>query len=172
MSGSSHQSHRVRRYEATEYAILSHQWVGQEVDYDEIIELAKMNKGERDEIRQRDGYQKILQSCEQAQKDTCQWLWVDTCCIDKRSSAELSEAINSMYQWYENAKVCYAHLHNVLDPRFPTSSDMERYPDFHGWPEWFSRGWTLQELIAPSNIQFFNTKWQNIGDKRTLAPTL
>ena len=155
--------------EATEYAILSHRWVTQEVDYDEIVELAKMVVEERDEIRQRDGYQKIVQSCKQAQKDGYQWLWVDTCCIDKRSSAELSEAINSMYRWYENAKVCYAYLHDVPDPWFPTASDNG---NFMGWPEWFSRGWTLQELIAPSNVQFLNKNWQSIGDKRTLAPTL
>ncbi|KIM64325.1 hypothetical protein SCLCIDRAFT_1213424 [Scleroderma citrinum Foug A] len=80
---------------------------------------------ERDEICQRDGYQKILQSCEQAQKDGYEWLWVDTCCINKQSSAE---------------------LHDVPDPWFPTRSDDERYQNFNGWPEWFSRGWTLQEL--------------------------
>ncbi|KIM68400.1 hypothetical protein SCLCIDRAFT_105698, partial [Scleroderma citrinum Foug A] len=158
--------------EATEYAILSHRWIGQEVDYDEMVGLAKMAVEERDEIRQRDGYQKILQSCEQAQKDGYEWLWVDTCCIDKRSSAELSEAINSMYRWYENAKVCYAYLYDVLGPSLPTVSDKERYPDSSGWPEWFSRGWTLQELIAPSDIQFLNKDWQSIGDKRMLAPTL
>ena len=158
--------------EATEYAILSHRWVGKEVDYDEIIELAKMAVEERDEIRQRGGYRKIIQSCKLAQKDGYEWLWVDTCCIDKRSSAELSEAINSMYRWYENAKVCYAYLHDVPDPWFPTANDDERYPDFRGWPEWFSRGWTLQELIAPSDVQFLNKDWQSIGDKRALAPTL
>jgi len=158
--------------EATEYAILSHRWVGHEVDYEEVVELAKMAAEERDEIRQRDGYQKIIQSCEQAQKDGYEWLWVDTCCIDKRSSAELSEAINSMYRWYENAKVCYAYLHDVPDLWFPTASNYEMYPDFSGWPEWFSRGWTLQELIAPSNVQFFNKNWRIIGDKRMLAPTL
>ncbi|KIM65064.1 hypothetical protein SCLCIDRAFT_586486 [Scleroderma citrinum Foug A] len=158
--------------EATEYVILSHRWVGQEVDYDEMIELAKMAVEERDEIRQRDGYRKILQSCERAQKDGYEWLWVDTCCIDKRSSAELSEAINSMYRWYENAVVCYAYLHDVPDPCFPTANDKERYPDFNGWPEWFSRGWTLQELIAPGNVQFLNRNWQGIGDKTMLAPTL
>ena len=158
--------------EAIEYAILSHRWVGQEVDYDEMVGLAKMAVEERDEIRQRDGYQKVLQSCEQAQKDGCEWSWVDTCCIDKRSSAELSEAINSMYRWYENAKVCYAYLHDVTDSRLPTASDDERYPTSKGWPEWFSRGWTLQELIAPSNVQFLNKDWQSIGEKWTLAPTL
>jgi len=158
--------------EVKEYVILSHRWVEQEVDYREMVKLVKMAVEERDEIRHRDGYQKILQSCEQAQKDGYKWLWVDTCCINKGSSAELSEAINSMYRWYENAQVCYAYLHDVPDPQFPTANDKERYPDFRGWPEWFSRGWTLQELIAPCNVQFFNKDWQSIGDKRTLAPSL
>ena len=102
---------------------------------------------------------------------TDEWLWVDTCCIDKRSSAELSEAINSMYRWYANAKVCYAYLHDVPGSSLPTARD-KRYFDFNGWPEWFSRGWTLQELIAPTNVQFLNKNWQTIGDKRTLAPIL
>jgi len=124
--------------ETTEYAILSHRWLAQEVDYDEMVELANIALGERDEIRRRDGYRKILQSCKQAQRDRYEWLWVDTCCIDKRSSAELSEAINSMYRWYENAKVCYAYLHDVSGSSFPTASDKERYAKFKGWPEWFS----------------------------------
>jgi len=159
--------------EVERYAILSHRWVeGKEVDYREMVKLAKMPLEERHKIRQRDGYQKILQSCEQARNDGYEWLWVDTCCIDKRSSAELSEAINSMYRWYENAKVCYAYLHDVSGSSFPTASDWERYAKFNGWPEWFSRGWTLQELIAPSNVQFFNKDWRRIGDKKTLAPTL
>ena len=158
--------------EATEYAILSHRWIGEEVDYDEIVGLPKMTVEDRNEIRQRDGYRKILDSCDQAQKDGYERLWVDTCCIDKQSSAELSEAINSMYRWYENAKVCYAYLHDLPGLSFPTARDEESHPKFSGWPEWFSRGWTLQELIAPSNVQFLNKNWQGIGDKRTLAPTL
>jgi len=156
--------------EVTKYAILSHRWIGQEVEHDEIVGLAKMDKEKRDEIRQRDGYRKILDSCKQAKKDGYEWLWVDTCCIDKRSSAELSEAINSMYLWYENAQVCYAYLHDVLDSSFPVTRNNERYPN--GWPEWFSRGWTLQEMIAPSNVQFFNKEWRAIGSKWTLAGTL
>jgi len=144
----------------------------EEVDYREMVKFAKMTVEEKDEIHHRDGYRKILQSCEQAQKDGYARLWVDTCWIDKRSSAELSEAINSMYRWYENAKVCYAYLHDVPGSSLPTVSDDKRYPDFNGWPEWFSRGWTLQELIAPSNVQFFNQDWKNISDKRKLARTL
>ncbi|KAL4068376.1 heterokaryon incompatibility protein-domain-containing protein [Scleroderma yunnanense] len=158
--------------EATDYAILSHRWIDQEVNYEEMVNLTKMDKEERDEVRQRDGYRKILNSCAQAKRDRYEWLWVDTCCIDKRSSAELSEAINSMYRWYENSRVCYAYLHDVPDSSFPTGWDNPMYSDSRGWPEWFSRGWTLQEMIAPSNVQFFNKDWQPIGDKRTLAHTL
>ena len=158
--------------EVAEYAILSHRWIEQEVDYNEVVKLAKMDEEERSEIRQRDGYQKILQSCEQAKKDGYKWLWVDTCCIDKRSSAELSEAINSMYRWYENSSICYAYLHDVHGSSFPTARNNERYPKSKGWPEWFSRGWTLQEMIAPMDLQFFNKDWHPIGDKGILAPTL
>ena len=160
--------------EKTEYAILSHRWMKEEaeVDYREMVKLAKMTMKEKEEIRQRDGYRKIVQSCEQARANGYEWLWVDTCCIDKRSSAELSESINSMYRWYEKAKMCYAYLHDVPGSSFPTATDAERYPKFNGWPEWFSRGWTLQELIAPSEVKFFNKDWQSIGKKMTLAPTL
>ena len=159
--------------ETTKYAILSHRWIDStEVDYEEMVNLTKMDKEERDEIRQRFGYKKILDSCKQAKRDGYAWLWADTCCIDKRSSAELSEAINSMYRWYENSAVCYTYLHDVPGSLFPTASDREKYAKGDGWPEWFSRGWTLQEMIAPSNVQFFNMDWQRLGDKRTLARTL
>ena len=154
--------------EVTEYAILSHRWIEQEVDYNEMAKLAKMDERERSEIRQRDGYRKIIQSCEQAKKDGYKWLWVDTCCIDKRSSAELSESINSMYRWYENSRICYVYLHDVHGSSFPIARDDAKYPKSNGWPEWFSRGWTLQEMIAPKDVQFFDKDWHPIGDKRTL----
>ena len=158
--------------EVAEYAILSHRWTEQEVDYTEVVKLAKMDEEERTEIRQRDGYRKILQSCEQAEKDGYKWLWIDTCCIDKRSSAELSEAINSMYRWYENSSICYAYLHDLPDSSFPVVGDLAKYPKSNGRPEWFSRGWTLQEMIAPRDVQFFNKDWHPIGDKRALSPVL
>ncbi|KIM59573.1 hypothetical protein SCLCIDRAFT_27271 [Scleroderma citrinum Foug A] len=140
--------------EATKYAILSHGWIGQEVEYDEIVELTKMDEEKRDKIHHRNGYRKILDGCKQAEKD----------------GAELSEAINSMYQWYENMQVCYAYLHDILGPSFPVSHNIERYAN--GWPEWFSCGWTLQEMIVPSSVQFFNKEWWAISDKRALAHTL
>ena len=137
-----------------------------------MVDLAKMDKQEQNEIRGRLGYKKIVDTCEQAEKDGYEWVWVDTCCIDKRSSAELSEAINSMYRWYANAKICYAYLHDVDGSYFPTKEDNRKYQKSNGWPECFSRGWTLQEMIAPRNLQFFNKNWQPIGDKTGLAQDL
>ncbi|KIO06376.1 hypothetical protein M404DRAFT_999034 [Pisolithus tinctorius Marx 270] len=150
-----------------DYCILSHRW-GNEVCYQEMVELANM--GNRREIRRRDGYHKILRTCEQTKNDGFKWLWVDTCCIDKQSSSELSETINSMYHWYKNSGRCYTYLHDTTF--FPTKRDDEKFKGFNGWPEWFSRGWTLQELIAPKDLQFFNKDWKCIGDKQTLASEL
>ncbi|KAI6145888.1 heterokaryon incompatibility protein-domain-containing protein, partial [Pisolithus tinctorius] len=155
----------------TRYAILSHRW-GDEVGYEEMTGLMKMEKGEREEVRQRYGYQKIIKSCEQAMKDGYQWMWIDTCCIDKRSSSELSEAINSMYRWYQNAQVCYVYLNDVNDSVFPTEANYSKFSKSNGQPEWFGRGWTLQELIAPKQVEFFNKDWAFIGNKRHIAPML
>ena len=158
--------------EAAAYVILSHRWIDHtEVDYEEIVDLVKMDRQKRNKIRGRQGYKKIVDTCKQAKEDGYEWVWIDTCCIDKRSSAELSEAINSMYQWYANARICYAYLHDV-DGSFPTKEDGEKYPKSNGRPEWFSRGWTLQEMIAARNLKFFNKNWQPIGDKKGLAQEL
>ncbi|KAI6145781.1 heterokaryon incompatibility protein-domain-containing protein [Pisolithus tinctorius] len=154
----------------TRYAILSHRW-GAEVNYEEMTGLMKMRKEERKEVRERYGYQKIIKSCEQAMKDGYEWLWIDTCCIDKRSSTELSEAINSMYRWYRNAQVCYAYLNDVDEEVFPVERNYSKFKS-NGCPEWFVRGWTLQELIAPKQLEFFNMAWVSIGNKRRLALAL
>ncbi|KAI6001702.1 heterokaryon incompatibility protein-domain-containing protein, partial [Pisolithus marmoratus] len=155
----------------TRYAILSHRW-GNEVSYKEMIGLMKMVEEEKEEVRQRDGYQKIIKSCEQAMKDGYKWLWIDTCCIDKRSSSELSEAINSMYRWYQNAQVCYAYLHDIHESQWLNMRNSFRPLENTSLPEWFTRGWTLQELIAPKQVEFFNKDWVPIGNKQHLAPML
>ncbi|KAI6022053.1 glycosyltransferase family 20-domain-containing protein [Pisolithus marmoratus] len=156
---------------STSYAILSHRW-GTEVNYGEMTGLAAMEVRKREKIKGRDGYQKIVRSCKQAEKDGYSWLWIDTCCIDKRSSAELSEAINSMYRWYRNAQRCYVYLGDVDESTFPTEQDFSKFDRSNGWPEWFSRGWTLQELIAPKEVEFFNKNWVSIGTKEDLTSTL
>ncbi|KAI6042385.1 hypothetical protein EDC04DRAFT_1000199 [Pisolithus marmoratus] len=157
--------------ETTSYAILSHRW-GVEITYKEMTGLMKMKERKRGEVRKRYGYQKIIKSCEQAMKDGHRLLWIDTCCIDKRSSSELSEAINSMYRWYQNAQVCYALLNDVDESAIPTRRDYRKFDQSNGWPEWFMRGWTLQELIAPKQVKFFNKDWVFLGNKWHLAPAL
>jgi hypothetical protein len=141
------------------YAILSHTWGEEEVNYQAITNHGSEWKA---------GYQKIKCCGERAAKDGWEYFWVDTCCIDKQSSAELSEAINSMFRWYKNAEICYVYLSDVSVPPPPHLS--------HGSTieksRWFTRGWTLQELIAPSEIVFFDKTWQEIGKKRTLLEDL
>ncbi|KUJ18739.1 HET-domain-containing protein [Mollisia scopiformis] len=103
--------------------------------------------------------------CAQAAKDGFQWVWIDSCCIDKSSSAELSEAINSMFKWYEGAQVCYAYLYDVTSSIDNLSNV---YAEFRR-SEWFTRGWTLQELLAPQCVEFYNRDWVEIGTKSSLA---
>jgi hypothetical protein len=128
------------------YAILSHRWESEEVTFQDLCEGRGVNMA---------GYSKITGCCRQAAFDGWHYAWVDSCCIDKSSSAELSEAINSMFEWYRNAQVCYAYLSDVgPEP----SSTFEQ-------SKWFTRGWTLQELLAPEMMVFFNRDWKEIGTK-------
>ncbi|KAK4608994.1 Vegetative incompatibility protein HET-E-1 [Fulvia fulva] len=139
------------------YAILSHRWTSDELGSKDFM------KGRRKDSM---GYQKVISSCKVARDRGLSWLWIDTCCIDKRSSAELSEAINSMYQWYECASECYVYLFDVLygsdSPIEDLDSQLER-------SDWFTRGWTLQELIAPRTVLFFNASWSLIAIKNSEA---
>jgi hypothetical protein len=142
-----------------QYAILSHRWAADpddEVTFDDMKLSCGSAKGKK-------GYQKITDCCTQALRDGYNWVWIDTCCIDKRSSAELSEAINSMYSWYAESEICYVYLEDVNDPDDTLA--------FRG-SSWFKRGWTLQELIAPAEAEFFSTDWRRIGNKIDLAPIL
>ncbi|KAI0137963.1 HET-domain-containing protein [Hypoxylon sp. NC0597] len=130
------------------YAILSHTWCEHEVT---LQDLSKPNhKGYQ-------GYSKIEGCCQQAAKDGLHYVWIDTCCIDKSSSAELSEGINSMFQWYRNSAVCYIYLSDVFatDDPFSTPSEFRQ-------SRWFTRGWTLQELLAPRELVFFDRHWDEI----------
>ena len=109
------------------------------------------------------GYRKIKSCCAQAASDGFDYVWIDTCCIDKRSSAELSEAINSMFSWYQSAAVCYAFLADVPENDDPTAQGSAL-----GESKWFTRGWTLQELLAPFSVVFYGGTWTDIGTKTSL----
>jgi len=139
------------------YAILSHRWGKdqEEVTFKDLVE----NTG-KDKI----GYQKILACGREAAKDGFASFWVDTCCIDKTSSAELSEAINSMWRWYCDSKICYAYLDDV-----PAHASAEERDVLFAASKWFTRGWTLQELLAPSKLVLFNNAWEPIGTRKELA---
>jgi hypothetical protein len=89
------------------YAILSHTWGADEVTYQD------MRDGLSQTVQQKTGFTKIKLACQQAKAEGLEFCWVDTCCIDKKSSAELSEAINSMFRWYSRSTVCYAYLNDV-----------------------------------------------------------
>ena len=136
------------------YAILSHTWGNDEVSFQDML-------GSAPQLRQ--GYRKIKLSCNAASSDGFGFIWIDTCCIDKTSSSELSEAINSMFRWYEQAEVCYVFMEDVPSEDNPDVEGSKFYES-----RWFTRGWTLQELIAPSSIVFFNNDWNEIGTKSSL----
>lgn len=123
------------------YAILSHTWEDDEVTFKDWkkLNVAKMKTG----------FFKIDWACKQALADGLGYLWVDTACIDKRSSSELSEAINSMFSWYRKARICYAYLADV-GPRPLFSNPMPKnYEEQFCRSRWFTHGWTLQELSCP-----------------------
>ncbi len=110
---------------------------------------------------------KITSCCDYARSQGHPNLWIDACCIDKTSSAELSEAINSMFTWYSQADVCYVFLSDVSSSENP----VEKLSSFRR-SIWFKRGWTLQELIVPSRIVFLAKDWRMIGTVAGLAKTI
>ncbi|KAI0385435.1 heterokaryon incompatibility protein-domain-containing protein [Hypomontagnella monticulosa] len=152
---------RWDNYEKESYAILSHTWEDEEVSFQDFRDL--------EYARKKKGFVKIERTVQMARCRNLNYAWVDTCCIDKTSSAELSEAINSMYRWYEDSAVCFAYLSDM-----PTQSNIsERHPDdvlrqleanFRA-SRWFTRGWTLQELVAPEQVEFYDTEWNLVGTK-------
>ena len=136
------------------YAILSHRWGKGEIMYSDY------RKGR---CLTGPGYSKIFKACNFAKSRGHGFIWIDTCCIDKKSSAELTEAINSMFNWYRKAAECYAYLPDVHSERTDIAMEELRRS------EWFRRGWTLQELIASSSVTFCTSSWRVIGDKRSTA---
>jgi hypothetical protein len=134
------------------YAILSHTWEEEEVCFRDF------NDPNIDHVSMK-GWYKIRMSCEQALHDGLDYVWIDTVCIDRGSSAELSEAINSMFWWYRNSTLCYTYLSDLPAVEMKAS-------------RWFTRGWTLQEMIAPKHVNFFDRNWKFNGAKSELVRQL
>lgn len=136
-----------------EYAILSHTWGKdeEEVGFEEFMTQTATSKR---------GWEKIQKTCSLAMADNYGFVWCDTCCINKSSSAELTEAINSMFRWYANSGICYVYLADY---------DQSKPGSTIGAARWFTRGWTLQELIAPTQVRFFDASWAEVGTKSSLC---
>ena len=147
------------------YAILSHTWEEDEVDFQEMLTESRPAR-----LLKKAGFLKIKKTCEVAKERGYAYAWVDTCCIDKTSSAALSEAINSMFQWYKESSMCLAYLSDLKVNNFelPESKTSELMKDCL----WFTRGWTLQELIGPEELDFYDQEWNFRGSKKTLRNEL
>jgi hypothetical protein len=165
------------------YAILSHTWGVDEITYDMLLkDRSALYSPFQRIFGLRVGFRKIELACRQAKRDCLSHIWIDTCCIDKSSSAELSKAINSMFAWYRDATICYAYLEDVPSNYGSVPEQQERavkYPVGEDCEDllnstfasnrWFTRGWTLQELIAPANVTFYDNAFGFIGTKQGLA---
>ncbi|KAH6973984.1 HET domain protein [Ilyonectria destructans] len=151
-----------------QYAILSHTWEDGEVTFEDFTnpELSVRS--------QKRGFGKIQRMCDLAKRAGLKYSWVDTCCIDKRSSAELTEAINSMFQWYKDAVVCFAWLADLPTEQSSHSRPSTQRPLISGLEScrWFTRGWTLQELIAPRRVEFYDQQWHFRGTKADISDQL
>ncbi|KAF5370401.1 hypothetical protein D9758_006986 [Tetrapyrgos nigripes] len=141
------------------YAILSHTWEQEEVTFQDIQNL--------DVAKSKAGFRKVLGACARARRYHFEWIWIDSCCINKESSAELSEALNSMYQYYEGAGVCYVYLSDVSGEYHPRKIK-SNFRD----SRWFKRGWTLQELLAPEFVVFLDKDWARIGTRWSLRDVI
>ncbi|KAK3370577.1 heterokaryon incompatibility protein-domain-containing protein [Podospora didyma] len=182
------QTLRMREFlsDVPPYAILSHTWGDNEVTFASSLTLLKtdisthqppLSQQSSSHPGEHEGpkvISKIAGFCDLAKGDGYEWGWVDTCCIDKSSSAELSEAINSMYRWYADAAVCYVYLSDVDSSRSVT----ETRPNYDvlvkdiQQSRWFIRGWTLQELLAPYVVEFYDAKWRIVGTKKELCSAI
>jgi hypothetical protein len=160
------------------YAILSHRWVGAEITFDTLPQ--HIPELRRTEARYLASPQlsKIRGACEMARQLGFAWMWIDNCCINKASATEESESINSMYKWYRDAQICITYLSDVKLDAAPgmlnqnPSTEIFRKINSDQPSEWFFRGWTLQELLAPRKMNFYDTNWTFMGTKDSLAPAI
>jgi len=144
------------------YAILSHRWGKEEATFEDLQKGTGTKKA---------GYEKLRFCGKQARVDGLKYFWVDTCCIDKSSSTELAEALNSMYRWYRDAARCYVYLVDVsaLKRKAGNTSLEHTWESAFRDSKWFTRGWTLQELLAPRAVEFFSQHGKRLGDKKSLG---
>jgi hypothetical protein len=160
---------RFYDYKLPAYAILSHTW-GEDGEEISFADLKKGSGKDKSGYKKKPGYIKIRFCGEQTRRDGLEYFWVDTCCIDKSDMTELSSAIRSMFRWYQDAAKCYVYLSDVTTKEKPL--DEETCKRSLRSSRWFTRGWTLQELLAPSVVELFSQEWARLGNKTSLAPLI
>ena len=151
-----------------DYAILSHTW---HADNNEEVSYQDM-EASNGSGKSKAGWKKINFCADKAKADGLRYFWIDTCCIDKKNAVELGEAINSMFRWYQGATKCYVFLSDVSTTKRKMPGDEDTHNTWEQYfrvSKWFTRGWTLQELIAPASVDFFSLEGTHLGDKSTLV---
>ncbi|KAK3398806.1 hypothetical protein B0T20DRAFT_218297 [Sordaria brevicollis] len=174
------------------YSILSHTWSEEEVTFKDLNPidpalfglLSQVFEGHTNNpfklegnknqyisphVKQKKGWEKITKACAHAASQESKYIWIDTCCIDKSDISELSEAINSMFRWYQAATKCYAYLADVTGVSFPKNGEPSEKASVFRASKWFTRGWTLQELLAPKVLEFLDGEWNVIGSRDNWA---
>jgi len=144
------------------YAILSYIWRAEEVSFVDLVDDSGKSKA---------GYRKIVFCSEEAARDNLRYFWVDTCCIGKRNNNELTKAINSMFRWYRSTVECYVYLSDVPTPVSNVDAQLCQSAwetDFRK-SRWFTRGWTLQELLASASVTFYSSQQERLGGKKSLS---
>ncbi|KAH7087612.1 hypothetical protein FB567DRAFT_349147 [Paraphoma chrysanthemicola] len=187
--------------EVPKYAILSHTWdeIENEVTFLDVesangtflrrttedgqtyhIQVAGGKSEDMDHqkrlstLQSKKGYEKIRFCCQQASKHDLAYFWIDSCCINRTNSAELAEAINSMFRWYRNAAICYVYLTDVHAPERIRNGELitGQVQEAFRKSKWFTRGWTLQELIAPVTVEFYSQNQVLLGERNKLSPII
>ena len=141
-----------------DYVILSHRWHSEELTFEDVAKHSINDSSSL--VRRKTGFLKVRGACRLAASDGYDWIWIDSCCIDKSSSADLQEAINSMWDYYAKSNICYVYMEDVLNSTAGEPGRMSFRTS-----SWFTRGWTLQELIAPVYVEFYAADWSPIGTK-------
>lgn len=144
------------------YAILSHTWGSEEVTFNDLTNGTGKDKA---------GHDKIRFCMRQAARDGIHYSWVDTVCINKTDTTELQHAINSMFRWYRDAATCYVFLSDVSTAKRKADSDSfeASWESTFRCSRWFTRGWTLQELLAPRSVKFFSREGNLLGNIQGLT---
>ncbi|KAF2653170.1 hypothetical protein K491DRAFT_706004 [Lophiostoma macrostomum CBS 122681] len=143
-------------HEIPEYVILSHRWGTEELTYRDVVQNPL--SAENSPTRRLRGFPKVDGVCRLASEDGYSWVWIDTCCIDKESSADVDKNINSMWTYYTKSNICYVYMADVADAQSGWSTGFQK-------SNWFTRCWTLQELVAPVHLEFYAADWSPIGTK-------